>query len=77
MPYGIPASLGGDNKANTARMESCVKDVMSRHGIEQANAIAICKHSLGFTLVRAEKVQAGMKRTGRMPDSGVLNVPTG
>lgn len=53
MPYGIPASKGGESKENVRKMEACVKRVMTQHrnenGFKKSNAIAICKSALGFT----------------------------
>lgn len=66
MPYGVPKELGGDSQANTDKMDRCVSHVMSREAsMQKANAIAICKHSLGFTLARAER-KAGAVRSGRV-----------
>lgn len=48
MPYGIPKEKGGDSLENTAKMESCVSQVMKK-GHDKDSAIAICKSSLGFT----------------------------
>lgn len=48
MPYGIPASKGGDSPANVKRMDDCVQAVMSK-GNSKLKAILVCKKSLGFT----------------------------
>ena len=45
MPYGVPKTHGGDNPANDAKMESCIKQVMA-NGTPKLNAILICKSSL-------------------------------
>ena len=45
MPYGVPLSHGGDNAKNDAKMEACIKAVMSK-GTPKLNAILICKAQL-------------------------------
>lgn len=45
MSYGVPLSHGGDTKANDAKMERCVQDVMAK-GASKISAIKICKASL-------------------------------
>ena len=45
MPYNLPNSIGGDSQENTAKMESCVKELMTK-GKSRSSAIAICKASL-------------------------------
>lgn len=50
MPYGIPASKGGDSPENVAKMDRCVASVQEKQpGLSDSSAIAICKASLGFT----------------------------
>lgn len=45
MPYELPESIGGDSKENIAKIESCVRDLMSK-GKSKSSAVAICKASL-------------------------------
>jgi len=50
MPYGIPKKKGGESKANLAKMESCVRQVMAKNPkLSKDRAIAICKTSLKLT----------------------------
>jgi hypothetical protein len=46
MPYGISKEHGGDSLENIAKMESCVRSVMSKQGVDKSRAIPICKASL-------------------------------
>lgn len=49
MPYGIPKEKGGDSPRNDAKMEKCVRSLMSREGVKKSTAIRRCKGILGFT----------------------------
>jgi hypothetical protein len=49
MPYGIPKEKGGDSEKNVAKMEKCVRAIMSRKKLPKDRAIAICKAQFGFT----------------------------
>ena len=65
MPYGVPKELGGDSAKNTSRMDDCVSAVMKREpSYDQSRAIAVCKHSLGFTLANAAR-RGGAIKAGR------------
>lgn len=45
MPYGIP----NETEEQTAKMESCVAEVMHKQPkLSKSSAIAICKSSLGY-----------------------------
>lgn len=46
MPYGIAKEHGGDSPENDAKMERCVKSIMTKQGVAKPQAIAICKDSL-------------------------------
>lgn len=45
MPYGLAKKIGGDTAANDAKMERCIKSVMSK-GTPKLNAILICKSAI-------------------------------
>jgi hypothetical protein len=49
MPYGIPKEKGGDSEKNVAKMEKCVRAIMSRKKLPKDRAIAIGKAQFGFT----------------------------
>ena len=46
MPYGIAKDKGGDSPENDAKMERCVRSVMSRKDVSKESAIKICKSSI-------------------------------
>lgn len=46
MPYGVDKKEGGDNPSNTRFMESCVKKIMAKGGLDKVSAIKICKKQL-------------------------------
>lgn len=56
MPYGMAKDVGGDSPDNDTKMESCVKDLMSK-GKDKDSAIAICKSSIQKSLRRSDKLK--------------------
>ena len=62
MPYGIAKKVGGDNPANTAKMERCVEKVMAQ-GHNKLRSVLICKASIQGTTNRSKSARDAVVRS--------------